>query len=117
MAERQGTGSNIFGSALQIGFESAADVYADRVRDLRGGREVEVVLGRVITHELGHLLLGRNARSAAGIMHKPWRARDLEPARVVAMSLLPDELWRSFWFSSGPVHDGAARPYVDPVLR
>jgi len=79
MAERQGAGSDIFGSALQPandGFGVIADVYADRVRELAGGREAEVVLGRVITHELGHLLLGKNAHSAAGIMRAGWHAQD-----------------------------------------
>jgi len=97
MAERQGAGSDIFGSALQPandGFGVVADVYADRVRELAGGREAEVVLGRVITHELGHLLLGKNAHSAAGIMHATWRARDLELTREAAMSFLPSEAKR-----------------------
>jgi len=94
MAERQGAGSDIFGSALQPandGFGVVADVYADRVRELAGGREAEVVLGRGITHELGHLLLGKNAHSAAGIMHTPWRARDLQPTRMATMCFLPEE--------------------------
>ena len=50
--------------------------------------------GRVIAHELGHLLIGKNAHSAAGIMHTPWRVRDLEPTREAAMSFLPGEAKR-----------------------
>ena len=48
-------------------------------------------LGRVIAHELGHLLIGKNAHSAAGIMHTPWRVRDLGPTREAAMSFLPGD--------------------------
>jgi len=40
---------------------------------------------------LGHLLLGKGAHSAAGIMHTPCRARDLELTREGAMSFLPAE--------------------------
>jgi len=71
-----------------------ADVYVDSTWKLSAGREFAVVLGRVIAHELGHLLIGKNARSAAGIIHTPWRVRDLEPAREAAMSFLPGEAKR-----------------------
>jgi hypothetical protein len=97
MANALQVGSDIFGSARQPqneAFGVVADVYADRTRELAHGHEFEVVLGRVIAHELGHLLLGKNAHSAAGIMHTPWRARDLESTREAAMSFLPGEAKR-----------------------
>jgi len=71
-----------------------ANVYADRTRELADGREFEVILGRVIAHELGHLLLGKNAHSAAGIMHARWRAQDLGLSRQAAMLFLPGEAKR-----------------------
>jgi hypothetical protein len=71
-----------------------ANVYADRTRELADRREFEVILGRVITHELGHLLLGKNAHSAAGIMHARWRAQDLGLSRQAAMLFLPGEAKR-----------------------
>ena len=48
---------------------------------LAKGRELErdsfyaAILGSVMAHELGHLLMGMEGHSAAGIMHMPW---DLE---------------------------------------
>jgi len=80
MADSLGVGGDIFGSALLPANESfgvVANVYADRTRELADGREFEVILGRVIAHELGHLLLGKNAHSAAGIMHARWRRSGL----------------------------------------
>jgi hypothetical protein len=96
MAEKQGAGSDIFGSALlpANAFGERADVYADRARKLAGGREFEVVLGRVIAHELGHLLFGRNAHSTAGIMQARWREQDLRLSRQAAMLFLPREAKR-----------------------
>ena len=96
MAEKQGAGSDIFGSALlpANAFGERADVYADRARKLAGGREFEVVLGRVIAHELGHLLFGRNAHSTAGIMQARWREQDLGRSRQAAMLFLPVEAKR-----------------------
>src|SRR5689334_15085747 len=35
-----------------------------------------VVLGTVLAHEIGHLLLGRNSHSATGIMRARWQSRD-----------------------------------------
>ena len=71
-----------------------ANVYADRIRELADGREFEVILGRVIAHELGHLLLGKKAHSHAGIMHSRWRAHDLGLSRQAAMLFLPVEAKR-----------------------
>ena len=43
-----------------------ANVYADRIRELADRREFEMILGWVIAHELGHLLLGKHGHAAAG---------------------------------------------------
>lgn len=97
MADSLGVGGDIFGSALlpaDEGFGVVANVYADRARKLADGSELEVILGRVIAHELGHLLLGKNAHSAAGLMQARWCARDLGLSRQAAMLFLPGEAKR-----------------------
>jgi hypothetical protein len=97
MADSLGVGGDIFGSALlpdTEGFGVMANVYADRIRELAGSMEFDVILGRVIAHELGHLLLGRNAHSHAGIMHARWRDQDLLLSRQAAMTFLPVEAKR-----------------------
>jgi hypothetical protein len=49
-----------------------------RVEAFAHGKRVPVarVLGRVIAHELGHLLLGNNAHSDEGIMRAHWNRTD-----------------------------------------
>jgi hypothetical protein len=97
MANSLRVGGDIFGSALLPAndeFGVVANVYADRTRELADRREFEVILGRVIAHELGHLLLGKNAHSAAGIMHARWRDQDLGLFRQAAMLFLPGEAQR-----------------------
>jgi len=67
-----------------------ADVYAEgAVRlaqaddDLRG-----VMLGHLMAHELGHLLLGSPAHSGTGIMQASWNVRALQQARQGGLSFL-----------------------------
>ena len=96
MADSFGGGGDIFGSAIlpaNGGFGVVANVYADRMTALADGREFEATLGRVIAHELGHLLLGKNAHSPAGIMRAHWRVQDLTLTQAV-MSFLPSEAKR-----------------------
>jgi hypothetical protein len=72
MAERKiladGVGPNVLGQAASV--TRRAYIFSHRVEALaaRNGREVGVLLGRVIAHEVGHLLLGVNSHSSAGIM-------------------------------------------------
>jgi hypothetical protein len=51
-----------------------ATVFADRVLALAAALETDagVVLGRAVTHEIGHLLLGTQTHSAFGLMRAVW---------------------------------------------
>jgi len=71
-----------FGRALLANtgeFATVADVYADCLKALVIGREWAYghILGLVIAHELGHLLLGPGAHSTSGIMEPNWRPKRL----------------------------------------
>jgi hypothetical protein len=61
-----------------------ATVYYDYpVRLARGDNsdfELPVILGCVIAHELGHLLLGSNSHSGSGIMQPRWERRQVRQA-------------------------------------
>jgi hypothetical protein len=55
-----------------------ADIFFDpiqQLRDLDKQVSLAAILGNVIAHELGHLLLGSNAHSAEGIMQPHWDAQ------------------------------------------
>ena len=88
MAENLQRKPDIFGAARLADnqdFAEVADIYADRTRELAKGFELDVILGWVMAHELGHLLLGKGAHSAVGIMHTPWRVMlCVEPHQDVA---------------------------------
>lgn len=56
------------------GFAQTANVYFERVSAIADGRRFRrpVVLGAILAHELGHLLLGVNSHSKKGLMTLPW---------------------------------------------
>jgi len=83
MAERLNLDPETFGFAQlpkDGGFGFAAIVCSHRAEELAQGRaSVQgVILGHLIAHELGHLLLGAGSHAAKGIMHVPWRKKELE---------------------------------------
>jgi hypothetical protein len=79
---RTGNGNNAvfaLGQALiDIGAGAGvfATVYVDRVERMAEISEIdrEVLLGRTIAHELGHLLLMTNAHTSSGLMRAQWTA-------------------------------------------
>jgi hypothetical protein len=64
---------------------SIATVFADRVASTsdRAGANARGVLGRVIAHEIGHLLIGTNQHSLHGLMRAVWT--DLELRRPTGL--------------------------------
>jgi hypothetical protein len=55
------------------------------------GFEAPIVLGCVIAHELGHLLLGSNGHSVSGIMRPRWDRVDIQKALMGAMLFTPKQ--------------------------
>ena len=64
----QGGGESVLGSASPS--TGHAFIYSERVHELAPRRRIDegVLLGRVIAHEVGHLLLGGNNHSRTGLM-------------------------------------------------
>ena len=86
MVERRSPRSGTFGFALEDGedgFGCRASVFYDRVKDLveQRGLSLAQLLGTVIAHELGHLLLGANSHSGMGLMSARWSSRELAAAQ------------------------------------
>ena len=89
MAARVRVNGRVFGYAVPSrdgGFGTVANVFHHRVAELIaekrqrvGGRLYSnaVVLGHILAHELGHVLLGRNSHSRSGIMAFPWGPKQL----------------------------------------
>jgi hypothetical protein len=82
MVTRMRLGSNAAGFALQPldGVPGVlANVFPDHAEDLatNSGLDKGVLLGHLIAHELGHLLLGIGSHSTGGVMGAPWGRREL----------------------------------------
>lgn len=97
MAERLRQVQDSLGFALYPengGFATIANVFAhdaEQLADSRGMRR-GVVLGHVLAHEVGHLLLGAGSHSISGIMHVPWRQKELKLVAQGLMTFAPAEL-------------------------
>ncbi len=85
---------SIFGVAyLANGSGAYSDVFYDSVEKLHQecGASTERVLGHVIAHELGHLLLGSNAHTESGIMRPHWYAEQLHALERGALFFTPEQ--------------------------
>jgi hypothetical protein len=56
-----------------------SDVFYDRATEMHANWNVGLadILGNVMAHELGHLLLGSNSHASAGIMRAHWQGEEL----------------------------------------
>jgi hypothetical protein len=78
--------STMFGQAAlpdDGGFALQASVYAYGAEELSRGQDSPsaVILGHLMAHELGHLLIGTDTHSRVGVMRPEWTVSDLERAR------------------------------------
>jgi hypothetical protein len=71
----------VFGATFlgKDGTGHQSDIFYDRIHALHQEWNISlpVLLGTVMAHELGHLLLGLNAHSTSGIMTPVWTSLDL----------------------------------------
>ena len=76
MAEKAGTSPGAFGVALTAkpGFGRVAAVFHHRISELHRDSRVDapLILGHILAHEIGHLMLGFNSHTERGIMAGNW---------------------------------------------
>jgi hypothetical protein len=97
MAKRLRQVQDSYGFALSPedgNFAATVYVFAYDAEQLAKNRGIRygVILGDVVAHEIGHLLLGFWSHSKSGIMHLPWRQKELEMAAQGRMMFTPAEL-------------------------
>ncbi len=86
MARPKPSGPAAFGVALvpkDGSFGRFASVYIEAVAAIAGDDEAlgARILGHLMSHGLGHLLLGKQSHSRRGIMRADWLEKDLQDAR------------------------------------
>jgi hypothetical protein len=81
-------GPNVLGVAGSGGGEGIAFIFYDRMLALRThARPLPFILGRVLAHEITHLLLPSDSHSDFGLMRGQWSADDLRTESSVCMGL------------------------------
>lgn len=81
LAKGMGTSRNCLGYAIRDeGFGGIAAVYLHRVVELERQRTAsrQAILGAVMAHEIGHLLLPEMTHSTIGLMRGNWNDADLK---------------------------------------
>ena len=73
---------NVFGfrlNAAQGGLSHTANIYMQRIAAVCHGpqRRLPHILGAILAHELGHILLGVDSHSKGGLMALPWGPKAL----------------------------------------
>ena len=89
------TSDAAFGVAFlgQDGTGRYSDVFWNRAQELHANSNVDIaaVLGSVMAHEMGHLLLGSNAHAISGIMRAHWEAGELRRINMGTLVFLPQQ--------------------------
>jgi hypothetical protein len=83
---------SIFGFAITPVFASVYYESALRLARTSSNSESDVstILGCLIAHEVGHLLLGHNHHSVNGIMQGLWEIKQIQQAMMGALAFTPE---------------------------
>lgn len=70
-----------------------SDVFWKKAQELHANSNVDLagILGSVIAHEMGHLLLGSNAHAISGIMRAHWESNELHRIAMGTLMFLPEQ--------------------------
>lgn len=83
---------SVFGFAIAPALASVYYQSAQRLAKLDNANfETPVILGCVIAHETGHLLLGPNSHSPTGIMQSQWERKQLRQAMMGGLLFNPEQ--------------------------
>jgi hypothetical protein len=97
MARNAGTSRDCLGVAwVTAGLPSRASVFFHRALELaksRGG-PLAAILGAMMAHEIGHLLLKQGAHSTGGIMRAQWGTQELKSIAHGRLGFTADEASR-----------------------
>jgi hypothetical protein len=82
----------VFGFAVVPALASVYYDYALRVgKSDNASFEVPIILGCVMAHEIGHLLLGLNSHSGSGVMQPRWERKQVRQAMMGTLLFTPEQ--------------------------
>jgi hypothetical protein len=113
VAGKKAVSAGTFGQSYlnERGEGNYANVYAAQLSRCQGE-----LLGYVVVHELGHLLLGKGSHSNAGLMRAKWQVEELREAARGNLSFTKSETERMqarYWLAAARAQSGLAR-YATP---
>lgn len=83
---------SVFGFTIHPALASVYYEYAmRRAKPDHAESEITIVLGGVIAHELGHLLLGTNGHSSTGIMQPRWEPNQVQQLMMGSLLFTPEQ--------------------------
>jgi len=70
-----------------------ANVFWRRVKEIQKNTKADasLILGSVMAHEIGHLLLGSNSHALSGIMRARWESDELHRITMGSLLFLPEQ--------------------------
>jgi hypothetical protein len=86
--------------------------FSDTIDAIPNSKNVGIVLGHVIAHELGHLLISGNAHTPVGIMHGEWDYKQWKMAAAGTLLFAPAQakLMRDQFQAQSPCFDAEPMP-------
>jgi hypothetical protein len=99
MAKRMGYGSDVIGFVTvppQGGMGRVGYVVYDRIKDVAAGAPTSSsdILGLIIAHDIGRLLLGAGSGTSSGVMNRLWQREALGRVDPLALGFSPPEVER-----------------------
>ena len=107
MAKRIHRSRHIMGSAMVSGrFPSIASVFYHRAVELEAGKlgARAEILGGILAHEIGHLLLAENSHSGTGVLRDEWGDQDLRTIACGRLWFTPEQAARMASLVTERVH-------------
>ena len=94
MSARIATSPEQFGTSVvgrPGGFPTQAYIFMDRVSNFATAAKASAtsLLGMITVHEIGHLLLGSDSHSSAGIMRGKWTSEDVKSVLMGVLTFTP----------------------------
>jgi hypothetical protein len=107
MAKRIHRSRHVLGSAMVSGrFPSIASVFYHRAVELEAGKlgARAEILGGILAHEIGHLLLAENSHSGIGVLRAEWGDQDLRTIACGRLWFTPEQAARMASLVTERVH-------------